>query len=329
MLEKIQIEPRLFCKDQDLTYDRYVEPRYLLVGGTGFLGKHLCEAISRTNCVATTISRNPDVGFIKEYASSIHSLSTKGFEPGFLEEQIQASSHVIFTAGSGNPVSMSTSKESPSTGTILLRHITDLILDAHTPPHLIYISSGGQIYGKIPERPVSETAETNPITVYGREKLACEILLNHLSTSEGLKSTILRLANPVGRWQFDGKYGLVSKAVKAAHCGETLNIFGRGQNVRDYFDADEFSEFLLKIIDEGRLKSGTYNIGSGLGHTETSIIKMVESVTGHSIKTATCPKRDFDLPYSVLDFDKAKIGLGWEPKVSVFSMISKLSKLIN
>ena len=69
-----------------------------------------------------------------------------------------------------------------------------------------------------------------------------EATLNLLSAAEGNSVTILRIANPIGRWQLGRKHGFVTTAVQAGLAGKPLTLFGSGTNVRDYFDADDFAE---------------------------------------------------------------------------------------
>ena len=126
--------------------------------------------------------------------------------------------------------------------------------------HLIYLSSGGQIYGPGHSEPISEENQVDAVTPYALGKVLIEQTLNYLHDQIAAKITILRLSNPIGRWQLNTSHGLVTAAINAAVNDQGLTIFGEGLNQRDYFDVDDFAEFIIKTAREQNPVTGTYNL---------------------------------------------------------------------
>ena len=145
------------------------------------------------------------------------------------------------------------------------------------------------------------------------------------ATSRDARTTTFRLGNPIGRWQLNTSHGLVSAAVRAAMTNQDLTIFGTGDNQRDYFDVDDLAKFLVSYATDANAKSGTYNIGSGIGLTEKDIIAAVEQATDRTIQLNYAAKRSFDLEFAVLDIGKAKADLNWSPQTSLEESIKKIA----
>lgn len=304
------------------------QPRLLLIGGTGFLGRHVCEAAERRGVAATTASRTPDTDFLKAHAPSVDAISIEDIDTAAFQQALGAATHVVYMAHAGKPSAAGTLTQDIHRGFTKLSSIVDGIMQAETPPHLVYLSSGGQIYGRVEATPIKEDVRPNPVTRYGATKLVNETLLAYLSLAEGLSTTVLRLGNPVGRWQLLGSHGLVSAAVRAAMTDTPLTIFGSGDNVRDYFDADDFAEFVVSTTLDNAWMSGVYNVGSGEGHTETDIIGLVGARTGRPVRHGFQPARKFDMPYAVLDSGKAEAELGWSASTPLEATIDKLTAFV-
>ncbi|OAH23900.1 hypothetical protein AX289_28935 [Methylorubrum populi] len=189
---------------------------------------------------------------------------------------------------------------------------------------IIHASSGGQIYGPGHDRPIPDTSIPAPTTAYALGKLMVEATLSLLSAAEGNLITILRIANPIGRWQLGRRHGFVTTAVQAGLAGKPLTLYGSGTNVRDYFDADDFADFLCELAFASTARAGTYNIGSDRGLTERDVITIVSRVTGRPLDISTSSRRPYDLEYALLDSQRARRELGWAPATSLETSILKI-----
>ncbi len=182
---------------------------------------------------------------------------------------------------------------------------------------LIFVSSGGTVYGRPQHTPIAETHPTEPTCSYGIVKLAIEkyLALHHLLY--GLNYRVLRVANPYGPGQeTNHAQGVVGTFLSRVLHDEPITVWGDGTVVRDYlYIADTVSA--LQRAAEYHGTERIFNIGSGSGHSVREIVAAIEQVTGKSAQLQYTAARKFDVPVSVLDIGRARQELGWQPQISL------------
>lgn len=205
------------------------------------------------------------------------------------------------------------------------RDITDNLLplvalleamDAVDLPRIVYLSSGGAVYGRPQTVPIPEEHPLDPISAYGVTKVASEKYLGMYAANRGLRSTIIRPANPYGVNQ--GKVGLlgaVTTFLNLLAAGDTATIWGDGSVVRDFVHIDDVSRLLLAAVEQDR--PGVYNCGSGAGCSLAVLIETIAEVTGQRLSVRYESARGFDPPEIVLDITAARNAFAWEPRVSL------------
>jgi UDP-glucose 4-epimerase len=105
---------------------------------------------------------------------------------------------------------------------------------------VVFISSGGTVYGKEVECPLNENTPTNPITSYGVQKITIEKLLYLYNYMHGLDYRIIRLANPYGPYQRpNGVLGAITTFTYKALKGEEIQVYGDGSVMRDFIYIDD------------------------------------------------------------------------------------------
>ena len=179
---------------------------------------------------------------------------------------------------------------------------------------MVYVSSGGTIYG-IPEHvPTPESAATSPITAYGVTKLAVEKYLHLYHHLYGLEYRVLRVANPFGPYQTAVKnQGVIAAFMRQALRGEPIDVWGDGSVVRDYIYIDDvISAMLAAATHEG--PSRVFNVGRGEGRSLAEIVEAIEAVSGLVIPARYGAARPIDVPRSILDITLARQELGWQPQ---------------
>lgn len=180
---------------------------------------------------------------------------------------------------------------------------------------IIFISSGGTVYGIPNCTPINEEHPTNPICSYGISKLTIEKYLNLYYTLYGLDYCVLRLANPYGeRQRVTATQGAVGVFLYKALRKELIEVWGDGSVIRDYiYVGDAISAMVAALSSNGN--QGIFNIGSGHGQSLNNILEVIESVLGRPVSRIYVEGRALDVPVSVLDIEKAKNSLQWKPKV--------------
>lgn len=195
-------------------------------------------------------------------------------------------------------------------------------LSKHTQkkPHLIYISSGGAIYGHTSHDPITENHKKNPLSPYGKGKELIEQAVIRTACNNNWPYTIVRPSNPVGKW---GK-SVIFHALNAAKTNTEFSIYGDGQTTRDYFCVTELADAIYNISQDTISHNKTYNIGSGIGHNINEIIQIIERISGVKMNIKNIDEVQTDVPYNVLDCTKIKNDLGWTAQKPLQQIIKNM-----
>ena len=181
---------------------------------------------------------------------------------------------------------------------------------------LVFISSGGTVYGTPRRVPIPEDHPQEPISSYGIVKLAIEKYLLMYAHLGRLDPIILRVANPYGPGQFtQGAQGAVAVALGCLERGEPFKLWGDGSVVRDFLYVDDLTEAFLAALRAPDPGARIFNIGSGRGVSLRELLAASERVVGHPLAIAQLPGRAIDVPANVLDCTRAREHLGWGPRV--------------
>lgn len=175
---------------------------------------------------------------------------------------------------------------------------------------VVFLSSGGTVYGKLHTGICREEEEAFPITSYGVQKLAIEKMLYLYREMHGLDYRIVRLSNPYGPYQRpNGVQGVVSTFTYRALQAMPIEVFGDGTVVRDYIYIEDAVEGILRIA-KGTGKSRLYNLGCGTGHTVLDVIDAITKVLGKAPEVIYRPGRPVDVPVNVLDVSRFEADFG-------------------
>lgn len=186
---------------------------------------------------------------------------------------------------------------------------------------IIFISSGGTVYGNPKYLPVDEKHPCEPEVSYGITKLAIENYLLLYKKMHNITPVILRVANPFGKRQrIETAQGAVGVFLNRAINHQAIEIWGDGEVTRDYIYINDVADaFSLAVNYSG--KSVIFNISSGLGTSLNELISLMEEVLGHRIERRYLDARNFDVPISVLSNMLAQQELGWFPNTSLLDGI--------
>jgi len=191
--------------------------------------------------------------------------------------------------------------------------------------HIIYVSSGGAIYGNTEIPRVIEDDKTNPISYYGAGKASIEIFFHTLHNNTGNKLTVVRPSNLYGPGQhFRKSFGLIRTLLEHIINDRNIEIWGDGSSVRDYLYIDDYIEACLKIVNsKDKTSADTYNIGSNKGHSINEIIHVIENVVGKKLKTVYRPGRSSDVNSIILDTTRFCNQYNWAPATDLRTGITR------
>lgn len=298
----------------------------LLVGGTGFLGKNLIARFQHDSRPFKVVSRS-----VVEPEFAADTCFKADIRDGTCWDTLLSDvDTIIHLVHSTHPAS---SMQNISEDIISNIPPSVMLMQAairHGVRRLIFISSGGTVYGIPQYLPIDEDHPTDPICSYGITKLAIEKYLAMFSTLHpSLTGIILRLSNPYGPFQqtCTGQ-GVISHFLARVSQNLPLTIWGDGNVTRDFIHIDDVMRAITMILDT-HIDSAVFNLSSGYGLTINQIVDVISSVTGKNVLTERHPGRVIDIPHVVLDPTKIKKTLQWEPKITINEGVLKLWNQIN
>ena len=294
----------------------------VITGGSGFLGHHVIKRLAHDSIYNIICLDLYEAPFLKEYGVTF----VKGnfSERHLLDELFANADYVFHMACSMFPAE--SNKEPYWDAVSNIGGSVQLLECAvkNNVKQVVFMSSGGTVYGIPQYIPIREDHPTNPECSYGIGKLAVEKYLRFFSSQYGIATCAIRLANPYGEYQNpNSNQGAVAVFTKRIMNHEKITIWGDGQCRRDFIYADDFADAFCKIIGKTDF-SGELNIGSGKSHSLLEIIHIIEDCLKIKAQIEFLPLRKFDIPVSALDISKAKQLLQWEPTTDLFQGINKI-----
>lgn len=291
--------------------------KVLVVGGNGFIGSHLVDALVEYQWDVTVID-----GSLRKFSQipdSVH------FIQADFDHSISAIENIVNSVAPDVVFHLAwktipeTSIENPAwdIGINLIPSINLISVCAKAKIRLIFNSSGGAVYGATQALRISESHKTDPISPYGIEKLMVEKYLFMYRYLYGLDYLILRPSTPFGPWQdYSGKQGAVAVFLYRVAQGLPVMLWGDGSVLRDYFYISDLVDALIKCIeylapDDQRI----FNVGGGTGVSLIQLLGWIEEIVGKKARIEQHPMRKFDPQIIVLDTTLIREALGWAPKV--------------
>jgi len=301
--------------------------KILITGGAGFIASHLADAC---------IDAGHEVVIVDNFRTGYpHNLNPKAkfYELDICDPKL----HEVFTIEQPDivdhhaaQISVPLSIEDPLTDAeINVKGLINILQAcvASKVKKVIYISSGGAMYGEATEYPTSETYLPKPLSVYAINKMVGEDYLYFYAHQYALDYTVLRYANVYGPRQVShGEAGVVSIFVEKLLKDEApmLNCYPDEPDgmIRDYVFVKDVVRANLMAFEKG--SGEAFNIGTSSPTTTKALYDEIAQQLGKDMRPTSCQARKGDLKRSLLKIDKARLELGWEPTYSLKQGISQV-----
>ena len=267
----------------------------LIIGGNGFIGSNLGRILSDRGWKVTSfdIARPPVADPRVEYVMGDF------FDDNVLAEVIKGRDviyHALSTINPGN----SNDKYMMGYGRDLLQTVKLFDMLKETDTKLIFLSSGGTVYGNQEVQPIKEEATAAPINHYGNVKLCIENTLRVFDIQAKSKMMIARISNPYGPGQDHKKgVGFIDAVIRRTLAGEPVEVWGDGENIRDYIYIDDVCNMLGNLATYEGTET-IFNVSSNEGTSMKRILEIVKSIDD-SVKVEYKPARSVDVRKIILD----------------------------
>lgn len=293
----------------------------LVIGGCGFIGTHIVTTLEQSNHDIVVLDRHAHTGLNTTKTKYIQGEygNLNDLEKVFDRHQI---THVMHLAASTIP---GNSNRDPRFDVMTNVYDTLGLLDLclrYKVRKILFLSSGGAVYGVPHTSPVPENHPTQPISSYGITKLTVEKYLHLFQHLHGLDYIVIRPANPFGPGQLpNAEQGVISVFAWSILHGEELVVWGDGSVVRDYFHVRDLARLCVTAIVSQ--VSGIFNAGSGHGRTLLEVISTLEDRLGMRAHVRFTPGRALDVPRIVLDTRRAMTTFNWSAEIDFAAAIDE------
>lgn len=311
----------------------YKNKKILITGGAGFIGSSLAKELADHGAKVTIVD-----AMLPLYGGNLFNLEEIKNDIEFIKgdirneklmEELVKEKNIIYNFAA--QVSHLDSKDLPLLDLDINGRGHLIVLEAvkkRAPQARILFPSSRMVYGKIIHTPVDEKHPTKPLSIYGIHKLLAEKYYRYYFETFNIDTISVRIPTPYGTRQHmkHNKYSVVGWFLRQSLNGETIKIFGNGNQFRDYIYIDDVVNAFLLLGLNGR-PGEVYNLGTS---EKTRLIDMVDAILAET-KTGS---REY-VPYPnnyvaggfddyVANYEKIKNDVSWDPKIGLEEGVKKM-----
>ncbi len=306
--------------------------KIIVTGGAGFLGSHLCgkllEQEHEVICIDNLLTgseknieefkSNPNFKFIN------HDVSKP------LPENLEADQIYHLASPASPNLKSKKSYHAFPFETMLINttgtwNMCDLALKHEAK---LLFASTSEIYGEPLEHPQKETyrgnvSTTGPRSIYDEAKRFGETIVSAFVRSKGLDGRIIRIFNTYGPKMSLDDGRAVIEFVQAAINNQPFPIEGDGKETRAFCYVDDLIKGIIAAMEKGE-KGQVYNLGNPHEFSILELAQKIKAITGSTSEMEFLPFPEDSPTKRCPDITKAKLELGWEPKVDLDEGLKKL-----
>lgn len=282
---------------------------YLVTGGLGFIGSHLCHALA---------GRGDEVRILDDLSTGRREYAPDAAEViiGDVGDRETVAGAMRGVDGCFHLAAVASVEKSTADWHACHRVNvggTVAVLDAaraarNGKPAPVVFASSAAVYGDNPDVPLAETATTAPLSPYGIDKLGSEMHVGVASTMHGVAATSLRFFNVYGPRQdpkspYSGVIAIFAERLARA---ESVDIFGDGEQSRDFIFVGDVARHLLAAMDGIGEHTGVFNVCTGHATTVLDLAATIARICGAKLETRFGAPRPGDIRASVGDPARAE-----------------------
>jgi UDP-glucose 4-epimerase len=287
----------------------------IVFGANGFVGRHLVSALSGRGESVIALTRDTQ----RAMPAGVEVHAGEFAQPEDFLPLLSRARAVIHVASRSTP-SLTAGRPLAELDANL-RPTLALIAALQDIPRceLLYVSSGGTLYGDTHEHIAGERDAIAPRSYHGAGKAAAEHFIHAGAMQYGLATTILRPSNLYGPGQdVRTGFGIVPAAFERIRNGAVLTLWGDGSAVRDYLYIEDFIRLCLAVLARP-MPCGvrTFNAASGEAVSLDTLIEAIRRATGAALPVVHDTSRAVDVSAVRLDVSRVARETGWAPLIDL------------
>lgn len=296
--------------------------KILITGGAGFQGSHLAEKLCELGHEVSVLNTfTPQAENNKKYLEDKCEVVWGSITDEEVTEKVVRGKEVVFNLGARINVDESIAHPRETVEVNVQGTINVLEAARKNDVRVIHTSTC-EVYGRPEHAPIIETAELRPMSPYAASKAAADRLCFAYVQTYKMNVEIPRFFNIFGERQKERNFGAVIPIfVGCALRGEPIQVFGSGEQTRDYVYISDVIDGYCKLLDHPEFSGEAINFGSGKGMRICDIAEYIAKKLHASVKYTE--SRPGEASEMVADSSKAKHLLGWEPKVSFYEGLDR------
>lgn len=255
-----------------------VKETILLLGGTGFIGRNIIDYLFNKNDLSNyrivVLSRafQSDCIGVVEYVIGNYT-DKKVLVDLFSKWNF---TKVFHCATSTTPLSSGSNILGDINGNLIATiGLLDVMKDFGCKS-ILYLSSGGAVYGEKNLDKISENEICDPMSSYGVVKLTIENYLRLYQKQYGINYLVLRISNPFGKFHISENQGVVNIAIRRVLRETPMEVWGDGNQSKDYIYVDDLVKIIFLLLKKG-VENKTINVGSGKTHRLNRILDTIKT----------------------------------------------------
>ncbi len=273
---------------------------YLVTGGAGFIGSHLCDALVARGDTVRVID-NLSTGHRRNLPEDVALIVGDVADPVAVAEAMEGVDGCFHLAAIASVEKGITdwlgTHNANITGTIT---VFDAIRRQGSKIPVVYASSAA-VYGDAATVPIAETEPRTPLSAYGADKYGCELHARVASHVHGIPTVGLRFFNVYGPRQ-DPKSpysGVISIFCERISAGLPISIFGDGQQTRDFVYVADVVRALLAGMGLRPVDSPVFNVCTGVPTSVEALARLIAELAGKNLNAQTQPPRNGEIRHSL------------------------------
>ena len=292
--------------------------RYLVTGGAGFIGSHLCEELVRRGHHVRAVDN-----LITGHRQNLAHVPQVDFLEGDLADldvARRATNGIDYVLHQAAIPSVPRSVEDPITSNRanVDASLNLLVAARDAGVRRVVYAGSSSAYGDAPSLPKVETMATAPLSPYALQKLVAEDYARMFTRLYGLETVTIRYFNVFGpRQDPSSPYsGVISLFIRALCEGKRPTIFGDGEQTRDFTYVANVVDGVLRACDAPGVSGEVINVATGGRISLNQLFETIRGLVGATVEPIYQDARAGDVRDSQADIGKAQRLLGYQPLVS-------------